>query len=376
MPDVIAGNLSALKVLVTNIQADAEITGSNAIDLVERATYYLTDKGRARVPTPFLVTHSLINDPARAEAANPYVPLGPTETIEDPRLVRIGNFEDGVSGRHDAARVLGPFIASIAGRAARTRVAVLMLDAESPNKIAQTLLEMIRGGLAHVPVEVSVFHPGPEALDARLAARLPFPIRHLPRGLESFAETARPGGFDYVLLVESSGMYRGEETVPLLAQLAIGQLDAVWGSRRLSMRDIEESYRFRYRRNAVAGAVSYLGSYLLSLACLVLYGRYITDTLSGVRAVRAADVFDPRVELTSKTVNHQLLAPLLRRKAEILELPVRFFPLSPHRVKRTGVLDGLRALGVLLGHRLMPARRAAPAADYPADAAAPLRPVK
>ena len=85
-----AGNLSALKVLVTNIQTDAEISGSNAVDLLQRAAYYLRNKGRVRVPTPFLVTHSLVNDPARAEGESPYVPLGPTETIEDPRLVRIG----------------------------------------------------------------------------------------------------------------------------------------------------------------------------------------------------------------------------------------------------------------------------------------------
>ena len=115
MPDLIAGNLSALKVLVTNIQADAEITGSSAVDLVRRAAYYLTNKGRSRVPTPFLVTHSLIDDPAGPEAASPYVPLGPTEAIEDPRLVRIGNFEDGASGRHDAARVLGPFMRRLPG---------------------------------------------------------------------------------------------------------------------------------------------------------------------------------------------------------------------------------------------------------------------
>ena len=108
VPEAIAGNLSALKVLVTNIQADAEISGSNAVDLLERAEYYLKAKGRSKVPTPFLVTHSLINDPARAEGESPYVPLGPTDAIEDPRLVRIGNFEDGISGRHDAARVLGP----------------------------------------------------------------------------------------------------------------------------------------------------------------------------------------------------------------------------------------------------------------------------
>jgi 2-phospho-L-lactate transferase/gluconeogenesis factor (CofD/UPF0052 family) len=376
LPDVIAGNLSALKVLVTNIQADAEITGSNAVDLVQRAAYYLTNKGRSRVPIPFLVTHSLINDPAHPEAESPYVPLGPTEAIEDPRLVRIGNFEDGGSGRHDAARVLGPFIASIAGRGARTRVAVILHDADSTNKIAQTLLEMIRGGLAGVPVEVTVFYPGPDALDPHLAARLPFAVYHLPQGVGSFADIARPGGFDYVLLFESSGMYRGEETVPLLAQLATGRLDAVWGSRRLSVRDIEESYRFRYQRNAVAGAVSYLGSYVLSLACLMLYGRYITDTLSGVRAMRAGDALDPRVDLTGRSLNHVLLASLLRRKAEILELPVRFFPLSPDRVKRTRAVDGLHALGILIAHRLAPARQPSRPQDYAGDASAPLRPAK
>ena len=249
-------------------------------------------------------------------------------------------------------------------------MAVLLHDDGSMNKIAQTLLEMIRGGLSSVPVDVTVFYPGSEALDPRLAAHLPFAVRPLRDGVRGFAEAARPEGFDYVLLFESSGMYRGEETVPLLAQLATGRLDAVWGSRRLSVRDIEESYRFRYRRKAVAGAISYLGSYFLSLACLVLYGRYITDTLSGVRALRAADALDPRVDLTAKSVNHTLLASLLRRKAEILELPVRFFPLSPDRVKRTSALDGLQALWILLAERLAPARQADRRQDYAGDACA------
>ena len=364
--DAIAANLQALKVLVTNIQPDAEITGSNAVDLVARAAYYLKNKGRAAIPTPFLITHSLLNDPAHADASRPYVPLGPTDTIEDPRLVRIGNYEDGVTGRHDAARVLEPFVASITARHARRRIAMLLHDDDSLNKITQTLLELVRGGIGDVPVDVTVFYPGATALDARLAARLPFAVEHLPLGARSFAERARPGGYDYVLLFESSGMYRGEETVPLLAQLASGRLDAVWGSRRLSVRDIEESYRFRYHRNLLAGTISYLGSYVLSLACLVLFGRYLTDTLSGVRAIRASDAFDHGVDLAAKHANHVLIAQLLRRKAEILELPVRFVPLSPERVKRTSALDGLRALGILVKHRVVaPGRPAADAAYVP-----------
>ncbi len=349
--EAVAGNLTAMKVLVTNLQPDAEITGSNAVDLVERAVFYLRAKGRSRIPTPFLITHSLLNDPSVPEATRPYVPLGPTDTIEDPRLVRIGNYEDGVSGRHHAARVLEPFISSIVSRRERRRVAVLLSDTQSLNKVTQTLLEMVRGGIEHVPLDVTVFYAAPEPLDPTLAARLPVELHHLRDGEGAFAGVARDLVFDYVLLFESSGMYRGEETVPLLSQLATGRLDAVWGSRRLSVRDIEESYRFRYSASALSGTVSYLGSYALSVACLILYGRYITDTLSGVRAIRAADVLDPRVDLGHKNANHVLLSRLLRRKAEILEIPVRFVPLAPDRVKRTSVIEGMRALATLVSRR-------------------------
>ena len=47
LADAIAGNLRAIKLLVTNIQTDAEITGSTAVDLIDRALYYLNLRGRA-----------------------------------------------------------------------------------------------------------------------------------------------------------------------------------------------------------------------------------------------------------------------------------------------------------------------------------------
>jgi len=348
----IAGNLSAIKLLITNIQSDAEITGSNAVDIIDRALFYLKEKGRATVPTPCLITHYLVNEPGHEDAATPYVPLGPLDSIEDPRLVRIGNYEDGVTGRHDAGRVLGPFLDAIVSADRRKRVAVLLHDAGSTNKIVQTLLEMVRGGIDRVPLDVTVFYAG-ELLDSTFVANLPFAVSRLPGGDATFASVARGGGFDYVALFESSGMYRGEDLVALASQLAMGRFDAVWGSRRLSVRDIQESYRLRYRKNLLLGAVSYVGSHALSLAYLFLYGRYISDTLSAVRAIRAADAFDPRIDLTDKQANHLLLSELLRRKAEILELPVQFFPISPEKVKRTSPLEGVHALGTIVWRRLV-----------------------
>jgi 2-phospho-L-lactate transferase/gluconeogenesis factor (CofD/UPF0052 family) len=357
----IAANLGAIKLLLTNLQADAEIVGSSAVDIIERAVYYLKEKGRLGTPTPCLITHYLMNDPGLSSAEAPYVPLGAIETLEDPRLVRIGDYEDGVSGRHDAVRVLGPFIASLVERRHRQKVAVLLHDADSINKVVQSILEIVRGGGRDIPVEFTVFYMRREPLDPAFVASLPFAVRCVDEGpdVERRLHEAIAGGpFDYVLLFESSGMYRGEDVVSLASHLAGGRFDAVWGSRRLSVRDIQESYRIRYRHRALLGATSYIGSHLLSLAYLLLYGRYVSDTLSAVRAVRVRDVLDAGVALTHKQANQHLLVRLLRRRAELLEVPVQFLPISPDKVKRTTVRDGLRALGIIAWGRLAGARAA------------------
>ena len=84
----IASNLTAIKLLVTNIQADAEISGSTAVDIVERAVYYLKEKGKLPLPVPTLITHYIINDPRVPETDVPgaYVPLGRLDTLRALRL--------------------------------------------------------------------------------------------------------------------------------------------------------------------------------------------------------------------------------------------------------------------------------------------------
>jgi 2-phospho-L-lactate transferase/gluconeogenesis factor (CofD/UPF0052 family) len=352
----IAANLRAIKLLITNIQTDAEITGRSAVDIVNRAVFFLKEKGKCGTPTPALITHFLINDPrAAATPTAAYVPLGRLDTLQDPRLVRIGQYEEGGSGRHDALKVLGPFLAQSAGGRNRHRVAIVLYDAGTTDKLAQTLLEMVRGGISDLPVEVTVFCETAAPIDAAFLGTLPFPVRELPpldvRGDARLRELLQGGRFEYVLLFESSGMYNGED-VPWLASHLTGRLDAVWGSRRLSVRDIEESYRLRYDAHALAGVVSYIGSHLLSLLYLGLYGRYVSDTLSGARALRVADACAIPSTLTHKRANQHLLTRLLRRKAEMFEVPVHFFAVSPAQVKRTTAFDGLQSIGTIIRGRL------------------------
>ncbi len=346
----IAHNLTAIKILVTNVQEDAEIPDSSAVDIIEKAVRYLKEKDHRQIPTPCLITHYLINDPRRSNGESPYVPLGRLESLEDPRLVSIGNYEDGVTGHHDATKVLTPFVESILTKGETRTVAVFLMETASLNKITQTILEMFRGGIQNLPVSIRVFYYSEETTDPAFRESIPFQLcnLHHPGGLLDVLQEQR---FDYVILFDSSGMYRGEDVVNLAALLSHRRLDAVWGSRRLSIRDIRESYKLRYRHNIVLGAISYIGSHLLSLVYLLLYGRYISDTLSGARAIRASYLQAGPIDPEDRCLNQKILSRLLRDRGEIFETPVQFFSLSPEKVKRTTVLDGVRSLLTILTHR-------------------------
>jgi 2-phospho-L-lactate transferase/gluconeogenesis factor (CofD/UPF0052 family) len=371
----IAANLHAIKLLITNIQTDAEIAGSSAVDLVGRAVHYLKEKGRLGTPTPALVTHFLMNDPRGAEPPIPYVPLGRLDTLQDPRLVRIGQYEEGATGRHDAVKVLAPFVRAVLDRREhRRRVAVVLYDAGSVDKLALTLIEMVRGGIADLPLDVTVFYEAATPLDAAFAASLPFAVeRSDAPGVHdrTLRDRLKTGLFEYVVLFESSGMYNGED-IPWLASHLTGRLDAVWGSRRLSVRDVQESLRVKYRHRALLRAASQVGSYALSLSYLALYGRYVSDTLSGARAVRVDDACSIDLPLTHKRANQELLSGLLRRKAEMFEVPVHFYSVSPDHAKRTTVMDGLQSIGSIVWARFRP--RPAEHPEHPKYRAYPAQP--
>ncbi|HUP38608.1 MAG TPA: 2-phospho-L-lactate transferase CofD family protein [Vicinamibacterales bacterium] len=369
----IASNLTAIKLLVTNIQADAEISGSTAVDIVERAVFYLKEKGKLPLPVPTLITHYIINDPKilETDADAGYVPLGHLETLEDPRLVRIGHYEDGVSGRHDASKVLTPFLQSFLSQRRRQRIAVWLYDAASLNKLSQSVLEMLRGGIQDLAVDVTVFYTADVDLDDVFMQPLPIGLRNLRGAAEppgtAFVRALAEREFDYAAIFESSGMYRGEDLVSLIPPLMSGRIDGVWGSRRLSLKDIEASYRLRYNHKALLGSFSYLGSHVLSAAYLLLFGRYISDTLSGVRAVRAGFLARLPVPPDDKLANQYLLCALLREKADLLETPVQFLPLSPERVRRTTLGEGLRSLAIIAWQRITRPSPAIPAGPESAD---------
>ena len=306
------------------------------------------------MPTPCLITHYLLE---RSGARGRGGAVRAARACSSRSRIR-GSCASATTRKASPAATTrpgcsAPFLEPIArAPIARKRVAVLLHDAGS---IEQGRADAARDGPRR-------HRPAAARRDRVLRGRAARRGVHgapavcgdrLPGGDATVRASARGGGFDYVILFESSGMYRGEDLVALASHLAVGRLDAVWGSRRLSVRDIQESYRLRYRKNALLGADQLRRqpraeprvSVAATAATFRTRCRPCARCAPPTRSIRAID-------LTHKRANQQLLSELLRRKAEILEIPVQFFPISPERVKRTSPLDGLQALGTIVWRRL------------------------
>ena len=70
-------------------------------------------------------------------------------------------------------------------------MAVLLHDAGSLNKVTQTLLEMVRGGVETLPLEMTVFCLVNGDLDPAFVGRLPFSVRTVPDGDPRFLDAVR-----------------------------------------------------------------------------------------------------------------------------------------------------------------------------------------
>ena len=95
--------------------------------------------------------------------------------------------------------------------------------------------------------------------------------------------------------------------------------------------EADTNVRLRFEKSPLAGAISALGSQLLSMATLVLYRRYVSDTLSGVRAERREHLERAGFALADKAQNQRLSASVLGSGGELFETPVNFLSMSPEQ---------------------------------------------
>jgi glycosyltransferase involved in cell wall biosynthesis len=155
-----------------------------------------------------------------------------------------------------------------------------------------------------------------------------------------------------ILFYPSDGEYSVDDIPQILSQLLSGRFEAVFGTRNIMVADLKSHLNALYAESVGLSLLSRYGGMLISILALLLYGRYVTDTLSSLKAFDAGVLRGLALKCSGVDLDTEIVAKLSRQRRFILEVPVQFKARRRAEGKKMGVTDGLRALLALIRFRV------------------------
>ncbi len=232
----------------------------------------------------------------------------------------------------------------------------IVIPAYNEVEFIGTLLERI----AAVPTEllgyakeVIVVDDGSNDDTGKIAARFPgvkvlTQVTNQGKG-RAVQRGIRESSGEYVLVQDADLEYDPSDYMALIAALTPG-VDSVYGSRTLGQRRASGFALFPGRHPEQQFG-PWLAGQILTLWTAILYGEWITDTLTAYKLYPTAVIKKMRVRTSGFETDHEITAKLIRGRHRIVEVPIAYHPRGVEAGKKIRPRDGLIALWTLLKFR-------------------------
>jgi glycosyltransferase involved in cell wall biosynthesis len=236
----------------------------------------------------------------------------------------------------------------------------IVIPAYNEEAFIQTLLERI----VSIPVEsigfrkeLVVVNDGSkdktEALARAVAERYPDQIRVYTQVPNQGKGRAVRRGIqeatgDFILIQDADLEYDPDDYLQLLAGLK--NADVVYGSRTMGQYRQGQHWPFpgKHPEQSVG---PWIAGALLTMWTFLLYGRWITDTLTAYKLYPAEAVKKMQLRTSGFETDHEITARLIRMGLRIAEVPIRYLPRSREEGKKIKPSDGFIAVWTLLKFR-------------------------
>ena len=155
----------------------------------------------------------------------------------------------------------------------------------------------------------------------------------------------------WVLVQDADLEYDPNDILTMLKPIRGQSKIAVYGSRILGVIQ-REGFRWPTPGRARGQALGpWLMNRLLTVIGVSLFGRNISDLLTGYKIYPIAFLRGITVKTKGFETDHELTAKLIRQGYQIIEVPVSYLPRSVADGKKIRPRDGLIAVGTLLKYR-------------------------
>jgi len=361
--EAIVSNKSADKIFISNIRRDFDIPEEDAGDLARKFLRALSRKGEVQLAWRDAVTHFFFQrqDAEKTEGAS-YIPFDETTFSFPMHAVKLRDWEDQ-EGRHAGGFVLNELQQIVQTRIDvelqpfRHLVSIIVPALDEERTVEETLKRLLALDFQTFDLgKEIIFVDGGSKDRTYEIARSVRNVKTLkldqPMGrgaaLRLGIEKARG---DIIVFFPADMEYLELDIYPAVLSIVRNGFDAVFGTRAVKCTNLSERLKTIYGRSRRLYFVSKYGGMLLSTATLFLYNRYVTDTLTSIKAFDAKLLRSLNLKSDGMNLDTEIVAKLCRRGNYILEIPVEYKARTKMEGKKSKPMDGIKALLALIRFR-------------------------
>jgi dolichol-phosphate mannosyltransferase len=156
---------------------------------------------------------------------------------------------------------------------------------------------------------------------------------------------------DYILIQDADLEYDPDDYIPMLKIIREGKAEVVYGSRPMGQRREQSGFTMFPGRHPQQGVGPWLANQILTIWAWIMFGRWITDTLTAYKLYPAAVVKGMTLRTSGFETDHEITAKLVRLGQRIVETPIKYYPRSVEEGKKIKASDGLIAIWTMLRFR-------------------------
>lgn len=153
-------------------------------------------------------------------------------------------------------------------------------------------------------------------------------------------------GGDYVIVQDSDLEYSPSDISKIVNNINNSEKISVYGSRYLPL-----TFGFLPKYHKGQNLSSYFANILFIALFFLLYGKLITDPLTGYKLYEKKFFKKNLIKSNGFEADHEITAKLIKQNYKIIEVPINYKPRTVAEGKKINFFDALKAIFTIIKYR-------------------------